>query len=119
MDLDTAGQAHAEWKVKLRLAITKQEQLDVTTIAQDNCCALGKWLHTEAKARYASNPSYRDCVGKHAAFHREAAAVAQAINRKDFDRATRMLEAGSPYAAASSAVGSAILGLKKALAASV
>lgn len=119
MDLDHAGQAHAEWKVKLRLAISKQEQLDVGTISQDNCCALGKWLHAEAKTRYGSHPAYRDCVSKHAAFHREAAAVALAINQKEFDRATRMLEAGTAYAVASSAVGSAILGLKKAVSAAV
>lgn len=119
MDFDSAGQAHAQWKVKLRMAITKQEMLDATTIAKDNCCPLGQWLHGDAKSIYGTNPAYRDCVGKHAAFHREAGAVAQAINARDYSRATKMLDAGTPYAAASSAVGSAILGLKKAAAASV
>lgn len=117
MDLDNAGQAHSEWKVKLRMAIAKQETLDAATISLDHCCALGKWLHGEAKGRYGSLPAYRDCLSKHAAFHREAGAVAQAINQKEFARATAMLEGGTPYASASSAVGSAILGLKKAAAA--
>ena len=40
--------------------------------------------------------------------------MATAINQKRFSQAEKMLEAGTPYAAASSAVGSAILGLKKA-----
>lgn len=114
MDLDKAGQAHAEWKVKLRLAIAKQETLDVATIGADNCCPLGKWLHGDAKSKFGAHPAYRDCLNKHAGFHREAAAVARAINAKDFDGATKMLEGGTAYAVASSAVGSAILGLKKA-----
>ena len=115
MDLDLAGQAHAQWKVKLRTAITKQETLNVATVGADNCCPLGQWLHGEAKSRYNALPAYRDCVGKHAAFHREAGSVARAINDRDYDRAGKMLDAGTPYAAASSAVGSAILGLKKAV----
>jgi len=117
MDLDKAGHAHAEWKVKLRVAISKQEKLDAATIAKDNCCPLGQWLHGDAKSRYGSHPAYRDCVPKHAAFHREAGAVALAINAQEYARATGMLEAGTAYAAASSAVGSSILGLKKAAAA--
>jgi len=51
MDLNQAGTAHAEWKVKLRMAIAKQEQLDAVTIGTDNACALGKWLHGAAKAQ--------------------------------------------------------------------
>ena len=114
MDLDKAGQAHSEWKVKLRMAIAKQETLDVATISADNCCPLGKWLHGEAKAKFAAHPAYRDCLTKHASFHREAGAVARAINGEDYAAANKMLEGGTAYAAASSAVGSAILGLKKA-----
>lgn len=117
MDLDLAGQAHAQWKVKLRMAISKQETLDAASIGADNCCPLGKWLHGDARGLYGKLPAYRDCVDRHAAFHREAGAVATAINQKRFAQADKMLDAGTPYAAASSAVGSAILGLKKASAA--
>lgn len=113
MDLDHASQAHVEWKVKLRLAITKKEQLDARTIGADNCCALGQWLHGDAKTRYGQLAAYKDCVTKHAAFHREAGAVAQAINQQQYAKAESMLGAGTPYALATSAVGSAILGLKK------
>ena len=31
MDLNNAVEKHAEWKIKLRSAITKQEQLDAAT----------------------------------------------------------------------------------------
>ena len=113
MDLNQASAAHAEWKVKLRMAITKQEQLDAGAITLDNACMLGKWLHGPAKAQYSGLRSYGDCVAKHAAFHREAGAVARCINAKDYAKAEAMLAGGTAYAAASSAVGSAILGLKK------
>ena len=40
MDLDQAGQMHSEWKIKLRMAIAKQETLDAASISTDNQCAL-------------------------------------------------------------------------------
>lgn len=113
MDLTQAAQAHAEWKVKLRMAIAKKEQMDVRTVSADNCCPLGQWLHGEAKTRWSQLPAYKDVVTKHAAFHREAGAVATAINQGLYSKAEGMLGAGTPYANATSAVGSAILGLKK------
>ncbi|MDC8773504.1 hypothetical protein [Roseateles albus] len=71
------------------------------------------WLHGEAKGKYGSMKSYAICVEKHAAFHVEAGKVAAAINAKNYAGAEAMLAGGTPYTAASSAVGGAILGLKK------
>lgn len=113
MDLDQASQAHATWKVKLRAAIAKKETLDAATIAKDNCCPLGQWLHGDAKARFGRWASYTECVTRHAGFHREAGAVAHLINAGAYAQAEAALNAGTPYAAASGQVASAILGLKK------
>lgn len=113
MDLEQAVGKHAEWKMKLRSAITKQETLDAATIAKDNCCEVGKWLHGEGKLKCANLASYSDCVQKHAAFHAEAGKVAKTINAKDFKNAEVMLGNGTSYAAASSAVGVALMRLKK------
>ena len=115
MDLNDATKAHAESKVRLRNAIANQERLDVATISADNCCALGKWLHGEARSRYDQRPAYRECVTAHAAFHREAGAVAKAINAGDYGRASTMLNLGTPYSAASGNVVAAIGALKKVL----
>ena len=52
MDLDQAIAKHAEWKFMFRSAIFKKETLDVNSIARDDCCELGKWLHLEAKAKF-------------------------------------------------------------------
>ncbi|QDZ29909.1 chemotaxis protein [Noviherbaspirillum sp. UKPF54] len=113
MDLHQAVEKHAEWKVKFRSAISKKETMDALTIAKDNCCELGKWLHGDAKSRYGSLPSYAECLLKHATFHAEAGKVAHAINAKNFDQAEAMLGGGTSYYQASSAVGVAIGHLRK------
>jgi hypothetical protein len=113
IDLNQAIERHAEWKVKFRKAITDKETMDADTIAKDNCCELGKWLHGDAKKKYGHLASHADCVKKHAAFHTEANKVAKTINAKNFTEATGMIETNTPYAAASNAVAVAIMKLKK------
>ncbi len=113
MDLDDAIARHAEWKTKFRRAISGHETMDAATISGDSACQLGKWLHGEAKMKFATHDAYTECVAKHAAFHAEAGKVAQTINQKKFVEAEAMLNAGTAYAGASSAVGVAIMRLKK------
>ncbi len=113
MDFNTALAKHAEWKLKFRTAISKNDSMDAITIAKDNCCDLGKWLHGEAKIKFSKLGSYTDCLSTHASFHKEAGKVANTINAKKFKEAEAMLGAGTPYSAASNKVGSAILNLKK------
>lgn len=113
MDLDSAIKAHGEWKVKFRAAIAGKQKLDAATIAKDNVCPLGSWLHGEAKAKYAGLKSYAKCVGDHAAFHTEAGKVASAINAGRFTEAETMIGSSTAYSNASSTVGAAIIGLRK------
>jgi Chemoreceptor zinc-binding domain len=113
MDLDQAIEKHAHWKVKFRQAINGKETMDAETIAKDNCCELGKWLHGDAKNTLGKLGSFKECVALHAAFHLEAGKVATAINTKKYTQAETMIGAGTRYANASSDVGIAILKLKK------
>lgn len=113
MDFDQAIAAHANWKMKFRSAISGKLRMDQPTIAKDNCCDLGKWLHGEGKAQCGSKPEFVALVEKHKAFHVEAGKVAQAVNSQDYAKAEQMLSAGTPYASASSAVGVAVLAIKK------
>jgi len=115
MDLDKAIGKHTEWKIKLRGAISNQESLDAVTIAKDNCCELGQWLHGEAKQQYQQFAAYSNCIKAHATFHQEAGKVATMINQKKFAEAEAMLGIGSPFSKASSEVGVAITQLKKAV----
>ncbi|MGR9012209.1 MAG: methyl-accepting chemotaxis protein [Gammaproteobacteria bacterium] len=113
IDLDSALEKHSEWKVKLRTAISKREQMDAATISRDDCCDFGKWLHHDIKSHLDHEPSYADCVSKHAAFHIEAGRVANMINAKKYSEAEAMLGTGSAFVVASTAVGVAIMRLKK------
>lgn len=113
MDLNDAIKAHSDWKMKLRSAISAQSTLDADTISKDNCCALGKWLHVESKAKLGALRSHSDCIRQHAAFHKEAGKVATAINSKKYKEAEQMQGSGTPYATASNAVVMAIGALKR------
>jgi methyl-accepting chemotaxis protein len=113
MDLNQAIQAHGEWKMKFRIAINKQENMDVGNISADNCCMLGKWLYGEARTQFGKLASHANCLAKHAIFHQEAGKVAQAINAKRFGEAENMLNGDSTYNRASNAVAAAIMTLKR------
>ena len=117
-DLDIALHKHAEWKVKFRSAMSHHEKLDVATISKDNCCDFGKWLHGDTKRHLGHLDSFTECVAKHAAFHIEAGKVAKAINEERHHDASNMLSTESAFIDASSAVGIAIMRLKKDVAAS-
>lgn len=116
MDLDSALAAHQEWKIKLRGAIAGKTKLDAQTISRDDCCPFGKWLHGEAKIRYAAMPAYLECLESHALFHKEAGKVAALINHHAYDQAEKALSAGTPYSAASDKVGGAIIRIRHKIA---
>jgi methyl-accepting chemotaxis protein-1 (serine sensor receptor) len=116
INLDEAVKKHNDWKIKFRTAISKQETMDAETISKDNCCDFGKWIHGAGKSRYSSLPSFTECTSKHKEFHNEAGKVARTINAKNFDQASAMIAAGTPYSNASNATGVAIAHLKKTLA---
>lgn len=116
MDLDSTVRTHAQWKTQLRQAISAHTRMDVSTMARDDCCELGQWLHGEAKARFGHLEAHRACVHSHQAFHTEVAKVARAVNAEQFALAENMLGAATPYARASSALGVAFLQLRKAAA---
>jgi methyl-accepting chemotaxis protein len=112
VDLNSAIQKHAEWKFKFLNAIHANETLDVNAISKDNNCEFGKWLHGEAKTLYRNAAAYAKCMADHAAFHREAAKVAAAINAKRKEEAERLISASSVFTAISKKVGVSIIELK-------
>jgi methyl-accepting chemotaxis protein len=113
MDLSEAIKAHADWKIKFRIAIAKQETMDIGSISADNCCALGKWLHGEGKIKFGHLKSHADCITQHALFHQEAGKVAQAINARQFSEAQAMIGPDTPFFTASGNVIMAIGTLKR------
>ncbi len=114
MNLEESVQKHAEWKVKFRAAIAKQEQMDAGTIAKDNCCQLGQWLYGEGKSTQGTRPEYRQAIEAHRAFHAAAGKVALLINARKYSAAESAIENGTAYAQISAKVGMALIALKKA-----
>ena len=112
IDFDAAIGRHAEWKFRLRGAITRKEKLDVATISKDDQCVLGKWLHGNAAQKYGALACFKTCLADHAAFHREAGRVASEINAGNFAKAEEMLDYGTPYSNASQSVSKAIKELR-------
>ncbi|MDE2133034.1 MAG: CZB domain-containing protein [Alphaproteobacteria bacterium] len=117
MDLDEAICAHIEWKMKFRLAISSEAQLDADKIGQDTQCPLGQWLHGEAQRKYGRLSSYENCLKAHASFHREAEKVARLINAKDYRGAQAALAMNTPLSEESNAMTTAIGRLKEEAAA--
>lgn len=114
MDLEKAVQTHGEWKLKLRMAIAKKEPVDAVSLGRDNCCTVGQWLHGEGKARFGGKAELQTAIEKHRAFHVEAGKVAGLINLGRYAEAETALGASTPYSTASSQVGGALIGLKRA-----
>jgi hypothetical protein len=105
---------HVYWTTQLRFAMTDNEMLDVATIAKDNCCGLGEWLHVEhAHLRHTPDLSYHDCVAKHAAFHIEASKIAELINSRRFADARQLFDCTSRFDHTYNAAAMAFIRLKK------
>ena len=114
-DFDQAIEAHRAWKVKLRTAIARQDQLDAQTICRDDACPLGRWLHGPGRARWGSRPTFVHLVEEHAGFHRAAGEVARAINARRYDEARRMIDSGSRFTEQSNATVRAIMAVRQDL----
>lgn len=114
IDFHEAIRDHTELRKKFRCGISKQQSLDVASISKDTCCALGKWLYVDTSQLYSRLDAYWACRDAHAAFHLEAAKVAQAINEKIYYESEKMLAVGTDYSEASIALGLAITRLMKA-----
>lgn len=113
MDLESAFQKHGGWVEEFCAAIFNQDAVDAATYEKDNYCELGKWLYGEGKMQYGKLSAYANLISSHAAFHKVAGEVAQAINAKNFGRAERLLDKEGAYAMASHDVRLAILKLKE------
>lgn len=112
MDFDAAMAAHADWKVNLRVALVGKTTVDAEKACSDRNCALGRWLHGDARSTHGSDRNYLQCVEAHREFHEAAGEVARSINNRDYERAEKMLEGGSRFSDASLKVAVAVRRMK-------
>lgn len=113
MDFNQAIAAHAEWKIKLRLYLNGQGDLNPHVICQDNQCVLGKWIYGEG-AGFSYLPEFDHLRHTHAQFHKCAAGIVDKINRGDRESATQALAPGSEFTQLSSEITVDLMKIKRA-----
>ena len=92
--IDSAIDAHAEWKRKLYNSIdTGIAHISAATACCDDKCALGKWLHgpqfDEATRR---GDDFRAVVNLHALFHKTAGSVLAYVERGNVSAAQFIMD---------------------------
>jgi len=112
VDINTAIQKHAAWKLKFLTALRSAEKLDVAFISKDTNCAFGNWLNGKGRFLYSKYDAYAQCVVDHAALHVEAGKIAKAINANRKPEAERMIAPGSTFELLSKKVSDSIIELK-------
>ena len=115
LNVDSAIEAHRQWKVKLRAAIDQQTQLDAETLSCDDRCTLGQWIYGPGGQTFGNRPGFLALLEDHKSFHKAAGDVARRINSGSLDDAQRMLGAGSVFARASNAVIMRLTRIKRGL----
>jgi hypothetical protein len=85
--------AHAAWKRRLNeyLEGRSKEELQPDNIRVDHLCLLGKWIHSDGKAKFGDDPVFVKLVEEHAKFHQHAAKVVEAHQVGDTNHAQEIL----------------------------
>lgn len=115
MNFDEAVRTHCLWKIHLLgiIAGTITDPLDPKVIEADDTCALGIWIHGEAK-EYAHLDEYQMLLKEHASFHRKVGKAVTLVHGGLFDQAKSYLET-SQFTDASKRIIHAIRSLQKAV----
>ncbi|MDW8465992.1 MAG: CZB domain-containing protein [Chloroherpetonaceae bacterium] len=89
LNFHTAIISHQNWKARFKAMIESgmAEALNPDVIAQDNQCAVGKWIYGVAKEKYGDHPLWEKLRADHAFFHSCASRVLAMIIRGDKQKA--------------------------------
>lgn len=93
VNLYDAVLAHNAWKKRLfeYLEGQSKEELNPSKIGVDHQCVLGKWIHTDGRAKFGKEPEFIKLVEEHAKFHAHAASVVEAHHAGKTEMAMEML----------------------------
>ncbi len=71
LNMRLAIEAHLKWKERLERVLegSSGETLEVGVVASDDRCALGQWLHGEAKRQFGQHQEYDSLLRAHSEFH--------------------------------------------------
>lgn len=81
LNMREALDAHIAWTHRLEARIKghNDEPLDVRVVAADDRCALGEWIHNDARERFGGMTEYEDLKSIHAAFHLKAGEILEDV----------------------------------------
>ncbi|MGB8517809.1 MAG: CZB domain-containing protein [Gallionella sp.] len=96
LNFKTAIEAHIKWKLRLQGVIdgTGTEALDPNVVAQDNQCALGKWIYGQGGSNYGNHPEFKELVAAHAHFHKCAGHTLDLALEGKADEARAQIDGG-------------------------
>jgi hypothetical protein len=96
LNFKSAMEAHLKWKLRLKSIIdgNSSESLEVKTVARDDQCDLGKWIHSQGSDQFGNNPEFKSVVEAHAQFHRCAGHTLQLALDGKFNEADAELTNG-------------------------
>ena len=82
MDIDSAIQAHSNWKLRLfNYARGKPAgEIDLQSLWKDDFCLLDRWLQDEGR-KYSDHPKFARLLETHSAFHACAASLGALLER--------------------------------------
>ena len=71
MDIDTLINQHLKWKSQAESLFYESncKTINPTTIGKDNCCDLGKWIHSAGAEFLSSNETFLQLKKSHKEFH--------------------------------------------------
>lgn len=95
--IDSALNAHAQWKIRLKDAIEQgQSEFKVDVVKKDNECQFGKWLHSLPESDRQTE-DYQKIKTLHAEFHKTAGEILELAVTGQKDEAVKKLEHGGGY----------------------
>ncbi|MFM2065242.1 MAG: hypothetical protein RLZZ584_151 [Pseudomonadota bacterium] len=100
IDIDTAIEAHQNWKIRLSnyLDGVSTEDLRPELVCLDDRCELGRWLHGAGNARFGGYPIFSILIARHRMFHIQASTVIALAQAGDRQRAMEALQGGYRHA---------------------
>ncbi len=92
-NMKKAIDAHVAWTDRLAAQINgvSSETLDISIVASDDHCVLGKWIHSVGNKSYGHLPEFAELKDEHARFHHKAGNVLREADSKGKEAAEALL----------------------------
>lgn len=96
-DLDTALNAHMQWKTRLENAVTSgKSEFQPDVVKKDDVCDFGRWLYTRP-SDVMNSEHYKKVKVLHAEFHKVAGSILQLALTGKTAEAKKALDTGGDY----------------------